>query len=83
MDAANDPSRSVSVKPGKMLLMVMHEGSSRLSDFAHEAIAPRRVLDNPILGIGSRTEVEMMFTILPIPASSMAGTTIRVIWWAA
>ncbi|GIS44387.1 MAG: hypothetical protein Ct9H90mP16_14570 [Candidatus Poseidoniales archaeon] len=47
------------------------EGSSRLSDFAHEAMAPRRVLDNPILGIGSRTEVEMMFTILPVPASSI------------
>ena len=40
-------------------------GSSFDTDLAHEAIAPRMVLLTPRLGIGSRTEVEMMFRIRP------------------
>ena len=74
IDAASEPSRSVSVNPGMMLLMVTQGGSSRDSDLAHEAIAPRSVLESPMLSIGSRTEVEMMLTMRPLPAASIPGT---------
>ena len=63
MELARDPSLSVSVNPGRMLLIVMQAGSSRDSDFAHDAMEPLSVLDSPMLSIGSLTEVEMMFTI--------------------
>ena len=64
----------------KLTLKMEHDVEpSTLSDLAHEAMAPRSVFERPILGIGSRTEVEMMLTMRPIPASSMAGTTICVI----
>ena len=79
MEVARESNRSVSVKPGNTLLMVMHGANSRDKLFAHEAIAPRSVLESPMLGIGSRTEVEMMLTILPMPDSRIAGTTICVI----
>ena len=74
IDDAKEPSRSVFVKPGRTLLIVMHVGSSRESDFAHDAIAPLKVFERPMFGIGSLTDVEMMLTILPIPAFSMRGT---------
>ena len=45
--------------------MVIHGANSRERDLDHEAIAPLKVLDNPILSIGSRTEVEMIFTKRP------------------
>jgi len=36
--------------------------------------APRSVLESPMLSIGSRTEVEMMLTMRPVPAASIPGT---------
>ena len=83
IDSAREPSLSVSVKPGRMLLMVMHGGSSLESDLAHDAIAPRRVFDSPMLSIGSLTDVEMMFTILPVPSASILGTRALVMVWDA
>ncbi len=65
MDAERLPSRSVSVKPGRTLLMVMHGAYSLDMDLAHEAMAPRMVFERPMLGMGSLTEVEMIWTILP------------------
>ena len=66
----------MSVKPGRMLLMVIHGSNSLDSDFAQEAIAPLRVFESPILSIGSRTEVEMIFTNLPYPISDILGDRI-------
>ena len=65
IDAAKEPNLSVSVKPGRTLLIVIEGGNSRDRDFAHDAIAPRRVFERPMFGIGSLTEVEIMFTIRP------------------
>ena len=65
MDDANEPKRSVLVNPGSTLLMVMQGGNSLDKLLAHEAIAPRRVLERPIFGIGSFTEVEIIWTIRP------------------
>ena len=62
---AREPNLSVSVKPGSTLLIVMHGGNSRESDLAHEAIAPRSVLERPMFGIGSLTEVDMIWIIRP------------------
>jgi len=73
IDCAKLPSRSVSVKPGKTLLIVMQGASSLDSDFAHEAIAPRSVLDTPRLGIGSLTLVDTIWMIRPYPSASMVG----------
>ena len=53
------------LNPGRILLMVIQGSNSLDNDFAHEAIAPLRVFESPILSIGSRTEVEMIFTNLP------------------
>ena len=84
MDAERLPSRSVSVKPGRTLLIVMHGASSFDMDFAHEAIAPRRVLDSPMLGMGSFTEVEMIWMMIrPNPSASMPGTAAFTSVWAA
>ena len=77
IEDAREPSLSVSVNPGRTLLIVMHVGSSRESDFAHDAIAPLKVFERPMFGIGSLTDVEMMLTIRPIPAFSISGTTPR------
>ena len=52
----------MSVKPGSTLLMVMHGANSLDRDFAQEAMAPRKVLERPMLGMGSFTEVEMICT---------------------
>ena len=65
IEPAREPSLSVSVNPGSMLLMVIQGSNSLDSDFAQEAIAPLRVFESPILSIGSRTEVEMMLTKRP------------------
>ena len=51
------------VNPGRTLLMVMHGANSLDMDSAHEAMAPRRVFERPMLGMGSLTEVEMIWTI--------------------
>ena len=48
-----------------MLLMVIQGANSRDNDLAQDAIAPLKVFESPILSIGSRTEVEMMFTKRP------------------
>ena len=60
-------------------MIVMQGGSSRDRDLAHDAIAPLRVLERPMLSIGSLTEVEMMFTIRPFPSDSIDGTSALVI----
>ena len=75
IELASEPRRSVSVNPGRTLLIVTHSGNSLERDFAQDPIAPRSVFDSPIFGIGSFTEVEIMFTILPLPAFSISGTT--------
>ena len=62
---ASSSSRSVRVKPGNTLFTVTPGGSSLASDLAHEAIAPRIVLDTPRFGSGSLTEVEMTLMIRP------------------
>ncbi len=56
--------------------MVMHGSSSRDSDFDHDAMAPLSVFESPMLSIGSRTDVEMMLTILPLPAFFIPGESI-------
>ena len=73
MDCAKLTNRSVSVKPGNTLLIVMHGASSLESDLAHEAIAPRSVFETPRLGIGSRTLVDTIWIILPYPSDSIDG----------
>ena len=75
IEDAREPRRSVSVNPGRTLLIVMQVGSSRESDFAHDAIAPLNVLESPMFGIGSLTDVDIMLTILPMPTFSISGTT--------
>ena len=40
--------------------MVMQGSNSRDNDLAQEAIAPLSVLDSPMFGIGSFTEVEII-----------------------
>ena len=76
-------SLSVSVNPGRMLFIVMQGGSSLDKDLAQDAIAPLRVLERPMLSIGSLTEVEMIFTILPVPSESIIGTSALVNVWEA
>ena len=73
----------MSVKPGSTLLMVMHGANSLDRDFAHEAMAPRKVLERPMLGMGSFTEVEMIWTILPNPSCSMDGEACCTRVWVA
>ena len=73
MESANDAKRSVSVNPGRILLMVIQGGNSLLNVLDHEAIAPLKVFDNPIFGIGSLTEVEMILTMRPKPEEVMLG----------
>ena len=65
MDVAKDSKREVFVNPGRMLLMVMHGCNSLESDLDHEAMAPRNVLESPMFGMGSFTEVDMIWIILP------------------
>ena len=65
IDLARDPSLSVSVNPGRILFIVMQGLNSLERDFAHEPIAPLSVFESPILSIGSLTDVEIIFTILP------------------
>tara|TARA_B100001094_G_scaffold215551_1_gene209628 strand:- start:495 stop:842 length:348 start_codon:yes stop_codon:yes gene_type:complete len=79
IESAREPSLSVSVKPGRMLLIVMQGGNSLDMDLDHDAIAPLRVFERPMLSIGSLTDVEMIFTILPVPSDSIFGTRAFVI----
>ncbi len=79
IESAREPSLSVSVKPGRMLLIVMQGGNSLDMDLDHDAIAPLRVFESPMLSIGSLTEVEIIFTILPVPSDSIFGTRAFVI----
>ena len=72
-DLDRDTRRSVSVYPGSMLFIVMQGANSFERDLLHDAIAPLKVFDRPIPSTGSRTDVEMMFTILPIPSFSIPG----------
>ena len=58
-------SLSVAVKPGRTLLIVIQGANSLDSDFAQLAMAPRSVLDKPIFGIGSLTEVEIIWIMRP------------------
>ena len=64
-EAPRELSRSVSVKPGSTLLIVMPGGSSFESVFAQDATAARVRLLTPRFGIGSRTEVESTLTMRP------------------
>ena len=83
MELEREPSLVVLVNPGRTLLMVMHGANSRDRVFAQDAMAPRRVFDKPMLGIGSFTEVEMICTIRPYPSVSMEGAKAWTRVWAA
>ena len=73
LDLDKDTRRSVSVYPGSMLFIVMQGANSLERDLLHEAIAPLKVFDRPIPSTGSRTDVEIILTILPLPNSSIPG----------
>ena len=62
----NEDNRSVAVKPGRILFMVMPSTpTSNESVFAHDATAPRMVFDTPNPGIGCFTEVEIILMTRP------------------
>ncbi len=71
------------MNPGRILLIVIQAGNSLDRDLDHDAIAPLKVFESPILSMGSLTDVEMIFTILPLPDFSIPGTSSLVRIWEA
>ena len=62
----SEDNLQVSVKPGNILFTVIpHLDTSNENVFAHEATAPRMVLETPNPCIGCLTEVEIMLIIRP------------------
>ena len=65
-DSMSEDSRSVSVNPGRILFTVMpFSATSKESVFAHDATAPRIVLETPKPGIGSFTDVDTILITRP------------------
>ena len=58
--------------------MVMQGASSLDKVFDQDAMAPRSVFDSPMFGIGSFTDVEIIWIIRPYPSLSIPGTSICV-----
>ena len=65
-DSMSEDSRSVAVKPGRILFTVIpFLATSKESVFAHDATAPRIVLETPNPCMGCLTEVEIILIIRP------------------
>src|SRR5918996_2995677 len=75
-NAMPERSRSVSKRPGRMLLMVTLRSTVWRASPATKPVRPERApLDRPSCGIGALTELEVTLTIRPKPRSRMPSTT--------
>src|SRR5688572_15169551 len=68
-NAMPERSRSVSKRPGRMLLMVTLCSTVWRASPATKPVSPERApLESPSCGIGALTELEVMLTMRPKPA---------------